>query len=118
MRRAGTSERGRQTAAIAVIIAVILSASLFAAKNIKIAQSHSRPAMMPSDDEIYTGSILFVPDDETICCQFLFDNRTGRLTDNGLVECERAHNEDISGRAMQWSSVRAKVISESFRGWR
>jgi hypothetical protein len=65
--------------------------------------------------KIYTGSILFVPDDEKICRQFLFDNRTGRLTHNGFVDCERAYHKNRSGRAMLWSAARAKVISEGFR---
>ena len=63
-RRTSASERWRQIAVMAAMIAG-LSAGLVAARNIKIVQSRAEPAIMPSDDEIYTGSILFVPDDET-----------------------------------------------------
>jgi hypothetical protein len=48
-------------------------------------------AATPSDDEIYTGSILFVLDDGKVCRRFLFDNRSGRLSDSGLVDCESAY---------------------------
>ena len=100
-----------------VVMIAGLSAGLFAAKNIEILGRLTEPAVVPSDDEIYTGSILFVPDDEGICRQLLFDNRTGRFTDNGLVDCDRAYNEEVgmSGRTMHWSSMRAKIISEAFR---
>lgn len=111
--RTGASERWRQAAVIAAIAG--LSLGLFAAREIKVVQSPTNSPIMPSDDEIYTGSILFVPRDEKICRQFLFDNRTGRLTNNGLVDCERAYQRDLSGRAMRWSAERAKVVSEGFR---
>ena len=43
-----------------------------------------------SDAEIYTGSILYMPYDGRMCRQILFDNRTGRSSDNGYVDCEHA----------------------------
>ena len=47
---------------MAAVIAV-LAAGFFAATETKIEISSAKPAARPSDDEIYTGSILFVPDD-------------------------------------------------------
>jgi hypothetical protein len=61
-RRGGKSERARRTAAVAAVI-IVLGAGLFAAGKSTIELSPAKPAATPSDDEIYTGSILFAPDD-------------------------------------------------------
>jgi hypothetical protein len=58
---------------------------------------------------------LFVPNDGKICRQSFFDNRSGRMTDNGMVDCLRAYYQSASKPPMQWSSARAQVISEGFR---
>jgi hypothetical protein len=68
-----------------------------------------------SDGEIYTGSILFPLKDETRCHQLLFDNRTGQFKDNGTVDCHKAYHKGTTPAPMQWSAMRAHVISESFR---
>jgi len=88
---------------------------MFATGGFKIAQSSSKPASAPSDDEVYTGSILYVPDEGKVCRQLLFDNRTGRVQDNGLVDCEHAYYRGTGDMTKQWSTARALVISESFR---
>ena len=75
----------------------------------------AKPAPVPSDAEIYTGSILFVPDDGRVCRRFLFDNRTGQVQDNGVVDCEQAYYRGMGEDAKQWSTARALLISESFR---
>lgn len=43
-----------------------------------------------SDDEIYTGSILYMRRYGSTCRQLLFENHTRPLSDNGNVDCERA----------------------------
>jgi hypothetical protein len=40
--------------------------------------------------DMYTGSILFVPARGELCGQWIFDNRTGAMWDNGLVSCRPA----------------------------
>jgi hypothetical protein len=74
-----------------------------------------KPPMTPSDDEIYTGAILFVPDDGKTCRRFLFDNRTGRLSYNGLVDCESAYYQNRDVSPAQMSIARTQAISETFR---
>jgi hypothetical protein len=64
----------------------LLTAGFFAATEPRIQLAAAKPAPVPSDAEIYTGSILFVPDDGRVCRRFLFDNRTGRFSDSGLVD--------------------------------
>jgi hypothetical protein len=71
--------------------------------------SRTAPKAGPSDDEIYTGSILFTPHQGDMCRQFLFDNRTGRFTDNGNVDCERAE-----GIAPDYPNGRLWAISRGF----
>jgi hypothetical protein len=113
-RRSGRSERRRRIAAIAAVLAV-LTAGLFAARETKIELSATKPVATPSDDEIYTGSILFVPDDGKVCRRFLFDNRNGRLSYGGLVDCESAYYRSPNAPPAQMSVARTQAISETFR---
>ena len=110
-RRSRGRERSRRLVVLAAIGAVV-AAGLFAKKEIGIRRSSAEQVIAPSGDEIYTGSILFVPNDGRICRQILFDNRTGLLSDNGLVDCEQAYHQEGSKYPKQWS--RARVISEGF----
>jgi hypothetical protein len=114
-RRSGRSEAGRRIAAVAAVAAV-LTAGWFAAREttVELFAPPKAPAM-PSDDEIYTGTILFVPDDGQTCRRFLFDNRTGRLSDNGLVDCESAYYQNREASPAQMSAARTQAISETFR---
>jgi hypothetical protein len=113
-------ERWRQIVFL-VAIASVLAMGLFAAGEFKIEQflprqSAAEPAATPREEEIYTGSILYLPGLGTTCRQFLFDNRNGRIQDNGLVDCEQAYYRGMGQSARQWSTPRAVVISQSFRG--
>ena len=93
----------------------VLVAGLFAARESKIEPSSAKPIAMPSDDEIYTGSILFVPDDGKVCRRFLFDNRSGRLSYSGLVDCESAYYRGQGVPPIPMSIARTQAISETFR---
>jgi hypothetical protein len=99
----------RQTVAA---IAAFFSLSLFANSEYAIMKPRA-PAVAPSDDEIYTGSILYMPYDGRICRQILFDNHTGRMRDNGNVDCERAAYRSASEKLSSLSRV--EVISGAFR---
>jgi hypothetical protein len=107
------SERTRLMVVLAATAAIV-AAGFFATTHIQIVPAPVKPTKQMSDDEIYTGSILFLSDDGEICRQFLFDNRTGRTSDNGLVDCNHAYYQTANKQPMQWSSARAQVISESF----
>ena len=69
----------------------------------------------PSDREIYTGSILYMPDEGNICRQLLFDNRLGLFTDNGYVDCESAAYQGGADAPKRWSAARVRVIASGFR---
>lgn len=68
-----------------------------------------------NDEDIYTGSIVYMPDDGRLCRQLLFNNETGQLTDNGYVDCEQAIYHGGDG-PKQWSAARIQVIATGFRG--
>lgn len=69
----------------------------------------------PQDEEIYTGSILFMPPSGDSCRQYLFDNLSGRLSDNGTVDCARAAYHPTSAPPKKWSAQRVHVIRDGFR---
>jgi len=107
---------------VVAAVGSVLAAGLFAAGELEVGQflpwwlSLSKPAPPPSEDEVYTGSILYVPNEGTTCRQLLFDNRTGRFWDKGLVDCEQAYYRGTGESAMVWPNARAVVISQGFRG--
>jgi hypothetical protein len=68
-----------------------------------------------ADDDIYTGSILYMPDSGNACRQLLFDNQNGQFTDNGYVDCDRAAYRGANATPKQWSAARVRVISSGFR---
>jgi hypothetical protein len=115
IQQAKTDQRSSQLLMVLIVSLAIVSAGLFASQHIEMTDPAAQPKKPPTDDEIYTGSILFVPNDGEICRQLLFDNRTGLIKDNGPVNCEHAYYR--SANDIKWSAAgRAQVISESFRG--
>jgi hypothetical protein len=68
-----------------------------------------------ADDEIYTGSILYMPDSGNACRQLLFDNQNGQFTDNGYVDCDHAAYHGANATPKHWSAARVRVISSGFR---
>jgi len=116
-RQAKSKPRSRDSSRQTVIVASIASALVLgglASREYMIAKQRATAAV-PSDEEIYTGSILFMPDQGPICRQLLFDNQTGRFADNGMVDCARAAYQGASGTPKQWSAARVRVISDGFR---
>jgi len=95
------------------VIAAFLTLGLFLNGKYVTWTQHAAPvAIAASDDEIYTGSILFMPPEGRICRQILFDNRTGRFSDNGNVDCERASYQRAGTK--HWSPARLWAISRGF----
>ena len=111
-RAPGAHPRARSILHTIIAVAVFLTLGLFV--NEEYLSNGPHPATPnvggPSDDEIYTGSILFTPYEGNICRQMLFDNRTGRLSDNGNVDCERAE----WGEAEHYPTARLSAISKGF----
>jgi hypothetical protein len=101
-----------------VAVGAVLGTGLFAIADYFTAQHWVRPAgpAARNPGEIYTGSVLYMPQEGRNCHQMLFDNHTGRFTDNGSVDCESAAYRGVDGnQSKQWSSARARVIADGFR---
>ncbi|MFZ0424340.1 MAG: hypothetical protein WAL80_15810 [Xanthobacteraceae bacterium] len=81
----------------------------------KAAAKAAAAALAASDEEIYTGSILYMPDRGELCRQLLFDNQNGQFADNGYVDCTRAAYRSTNEEAKHWSAARVRVISTGFR---
>ncbi len=97
------------------VIAIALALTAFAAEKYMAAKREAPAAGAgPSDEEIYTGSILYMPDDGKVCRQLFFNNRSGRFTDNGYVNCEEAAYQGSLDIPRQWSVARLHVISTGF----
>lgn len=67
--------------------------------------------------EMYTGSIIMVPDRGDQCWQLLFDNRTGEMREYGHVDCYSVVSQLVEEKEKAVSpSKRIHVISNAFRG--
>ena len=66
-----------------------------------------------SDDELYTGSIIVVPRSGEDCWKMMLDNRTGRMWENGYVDCDAvagvlaASQQNIQARAGRLNAIGA-----------
>jgi hypothetical protein len=108
---------GSRQVTVVLTIGAVLALSAFGADKFIIAK-HKKVAGVAAlnDGEIYTGSILYMPDDSNVCHQWLFDNQNGQFTDNGDVDCLRAAYRGTLDGPKQWSAARVRVISSGFRG--
>ena len=116
LRKKSRSESIRQSFGV-VAVGAVLGTGLFAIADYFTVQHWVRPAAAARNaGEIYTGSVLYMPQEGRNCRQMLFDNHTGRFTDNGSVDCENAAYRGVDGNlSKQWSSARARVIADGFR---
>jgi hypothetical protein len=73
------------------------------------------PPSQTDDDDLTTGSIVFVPDTGDRCRQNEIDNATWRVREIGTVSCPDALNGRSPGRAGAGPVTRLDIIRESFR---
>src|SRR3984957_16486983 len=116
LRKKSRSESIRQTLGV-VAVGAVLGTSLFAIADYFTVQHWVRPATaVRNAGEIYTGSVLYMPAEGRNCRQMLFDNNTGRFTDNGSVDCENAAYQGVDGNLpKQWSSDRRRDSVDGIR---
>jgi hypothetical protein len=105
----------RQTLVVVAIGTALALGALATGELVTAKGEKAAAAAGSSDDEIYTGSILYMPDDGNICRQLLFDNHNGQFTDNGYVDCMSAAYHGAIDTPKQWSAARLRVISTGFR---
>jgi hypothetical protein len=112
-RRAGS---GLHQVGAVMALALCLGVGVVGIDNYVAAQRAAAAAAAAArDDEIYTGSILYMPRVGDVCRQLLFDNQNGQFTDNGYVDCNRAAYQPKVNGPKQWSAARVRVISTGFR---
>jgi hypothetical protein len=76
------------------------------------ARPQSTAGKNDNGDQLYTGAIL-VPTRGALCWEGLFDNRTGRMTDKGDVNCaEASHAGKNPPQGMD--AVRLRTIGKAF----
>jgi hypothetical protein len=104
-------------AIVVIAMGALLGLGFFTTQQMITASRHTAArASMSGDDDVYTGSILYMPDRGNACRQILFDNRNGQMTDKGYVDCQLAFSHSVDSEPKQWSAARVRVISDGFRG--
>jgi hypothetical protein len=71
-----------------------------------------KAAIQTDDDDLATGSIIFVPILGNVCRKRLIDNATWQIRESGLVDCRAALNP--SAPQPGWSGARVDVIRSGF----
>ena len=72
------------------------------------------PGYGQSDDDLATGSIIFVPILGNTCRKKLIDNATWQIRDDGLVDCRTALAPGAHGNQHGWSASRVDIIRNGF----
>jgi len=72
------------------------------------------PGYAQVDDELATGSIIFVPILGNTCRKKLIDNATWQIRDSGPVDCRAALARGAYGNQLGWSTSRVDVIRNGF----
>ena len=68
-----------------------------------------------TDEEMRTGSILFVSLRGNECQHNLFDNKTGQIWHSGYVSCDVALSKTGAEKQKAWSLARTEAIRGGFR---
>lgn len=99
----------------AAFVAVLISGAVFMIR--EAPRSAPRTvAAAPADDDLTTGSIIFMPVAGDICRNHLIDNATWMIRDNGVVDCRTALARYAPPRRVGWSPARIDVIRAGFSG--
>jgi hypothetical protein len=72
------------------------------------------PGFGQTDDDLATGSIIFVPILGNTCRKKLIDNATWYIRDHGPVDCRAALARGAHGNESGWSTSRVDVIRHGF----
>jgi len=72
------------------------------------------PGFGQSDDDLATGSIIFVPILGNTCRKRLIDNATWQIRDYGAVDCRAALSGGAHTNESGWSASRVDIIRHGF----
>jgi hypothetical protein len=114
-RRHGRSNRRQAFFVVVALGATLGLGALATDQYVVLSNSQAAAAVVAANgNDIYTGSILYMPDSSDVCHQWLFNNLNGLFTDNGYVDCQRAAYRGLEA-PKRLSVARAQVISTGFR---
>jgi hypothetical protein len=102
------------TLAFACLAAVVAFTLFVDTGRIGVTRQTAAPTHIPTEEEIYTGSILFMPYQGNDCRQSLLDNLTGQIRDNGIVPCDSAMIDAGNSQRRAWSAARVDAIRDGF----
>ncbi|HVX99353.1 MAG TPA: hypothetical protein VHA55_06140 [Pseudorhodoplanes sp.] len=103
-----------QAALALACLAAVIAFSLLVDSKDQGAMRESSAAHEPTDEDIYTGSILFMPYNGNMCRQNMLDNRTGSIKEIGTVPCDVALSRLNAAQARAWSAARVDAIRDGF----
>jgi hypothetical protein len=114
VRRPRQRDGARALVASATLV-LLFALGIYFGGGIPLEKFASASQRAPQDDNLTTGSILFVPVLGNRCRQRLIENATWRIRDGGVVDCETALSRPKSGGRLTWSAARVDVVREGFR---
>jgi hypothetical protein len=72
------------------------------------------PGLGQADDDLATGSIIFVPILGNTCRKKVIVNATWQIHDKGVVDCRAALAQGAYGNQLGWSATRVDIIRDAF----
>jgi hypothetical protein len=113
--RAWLGRDGLRGLATMLLLAALFGAGIYFGGSPPATKQASASPWAPSDDDLSTGSILFVPPLGNSCRHRLIDNATWQIVDNGMVDCgfALAHRAQIN--IPKWSAARVGIVRDGFR---
>ncbi len=134
-RRTGNERQRNIALAAAALLVTLCAASLYLANNSLTTSEQFRQARLngagsgasgggalaghgaaEGDDDLTTGSILFVPSQGNVCRLRLIDNRTWTMRDAGSVVCDDAVSWNAAVREHHSPASRIEAIRSGFSG--
>ena len=95
-------------------LAAVIGLAVFLGTGTPQATRVASAPLAQSDDDLTTGSIVFVPILGNRCRKRLIDNATWHIRDDGEVDCSTALSQSTNAHP-RWSAARVDVIRKGFR---
>lgn len=108
----------RRALAVCLLFGVAVTAGLGTViqhvPSISFRMTGNGPGYGQGDDDLATGSIIFVPVMGNTCRKKLIDNTTWLIRDEGPVDCRAALARGAHGNQLGWSASRVDIIRNGF----
>ena len=122
-RAPAVSREARQTLVACLVLLVLFGLVALFGNGIVPANFAANPSAIAErsgtgdgDDDLRTGSILFVPDQGNVCRKRVIDNATWRIHDGGAVVCNEAVSWNANAAGSRNSPIaRIEAIRDGFQ---